>query len=670
MRIASLVAVALSASACTGPTYDTRPPFVADPPAVYVAKVKTILIGQPPTADEIAAVTADPAALTGLIQQWMQRPEYGQKMQVFFELAFQQTQISEVNFVDINPPNGLGNANGLGPKLLVENARESLARSVVAMTAANRPLTDAFTTTQLLMTPALMQLYAFLDTHTADDAAKVSDAFARANPNLTITLEASKGPIPLAESIDPQSPNYMTFYNPEILTIKYPDSASCDKLDPITFRATSVNLFNVLYGAVPPHAGSNGVTCPIRGGTGKGLQLAPSDFTTWTPVTVRAPHAGEATARFWDLPALRATTELVLATPRVGFFTTPAFEANWPTNQSNQMRVTVNQALIVATGAAVDGNDATQPTTTPGLDAAHAAPGSACFGCHQLLDPTRAVLSSTYSWFYSPQTDPALTAQPGLFAFQGVIAPMHTVDDFARILASHPLVPSAWAQKLCYYANSAPCDPDDPEFQRIVADFAAGMQWNTLVAELLASPITTNASRTQTGTKNGEIIAVARRDHLCAALDHRLGFVDVCQLEVAHQVGKPSTIAQIVNGMPSDGYGRGAIAPVLPNQPTLFYRAGAENICVATSQLVVDATPDPQQPGAKAWSSAHANDAIAEMVPLVMGLVEPDPRAHAAQAALAQHYADATAMGATPTDALRSTFVVACLSPSFIGIGM
>jgi hypothetical protein len=26
--------------------------------------------------------------------------------------------------------------------------------------------------------------------------------------------------------------------------------------------------------------------------------------------------------------------------------------------------------------------------------------------------------------------------------------------------------------------------------------------------------------------------------------------------------------------------------------------------------------------------------------------------------------------GATPTDALKSTFIAACLSPSFIGIGM
>ena len=67
-------------------------PFEPVAPAVYVAKVKNVLLGLPPTDDEVAQVTADPAALKDLIWGWMKRPEYTQKMQRFFELAFQQTQ--------------------------------------------------------------------------------------------------------------------------------------------------------------------------------------------------------------------------------------------------------------------------------------------------------------------------------------------------------------------------------------------------------------------------------------------------------------------------------------------------------------------------------------------------------------------------------------------------
>src|SRR5262245_49648180 len=146
---------------CTGPTYDTKVPFVPDPPAVYVAKVKNILVGMPPTDDEIAAVTADPNALGGLIDGWMQLPQYQQKMMVFFELAFQQTQIALPDFVDQAPPNGLGNGRSL--PLLLQNVRESFARTVLAESTAGAPLTDAFETKKFLMTPALMMLYAYED---------------------------------------------------------------------------------------------------------------------------------------------------------------------------------------------------------------------------------------------------------------------------------------------------------------------------------------------------------------------------------------------------------------------------------------------------------------------------------------------------------------------------
>ena len=40
-------------------------PFSAVAPAVYVAKVKNILVGLPPTDDEVQRSTADPAALEG-----------------------------------------------------------------------------------------------------------------------------------------------------------------------------------------------------------------------------------------------------------------------------------------------------------------------------------------------------------------------------------------------------------------------------------------------------------------------------------------------------------------------------------------------------------------------------------------------------------------------------
>ena len=665
--VALVVAVTAVLGCGTDTAADHDDGFVADPPSVYVAKVKNILVGLPPSDAEVAQVAADPKALGGLIDGWMKLPEYQQKMMVFFELAFQQTQITAADFVDLVPPNGLGGGRAI--PLLVQNVRESFARTVLALTAEGRPLTDAFTTHKLMMTPALMELYAFLDTRRVDDAAAISDTFAAANRGLRIVMETAQGPIPIAETLDPASPNYMHWYSPDLPGLMYPDT-TCNGLDPISFNANSLSLHEMLYGEIPNHPGPSG-NCGNRVGSAMSEQIAATDLTAWKMVTIRPPVAGEARTVFYDLPALRAASELVVSTARVGFFSTPAFFANWPTNASNQMRVTANQALIVATGTAIDGQDTTAPSTTPGLDGDHAAPSSPCFACHQQLDPTRSILASTYSWFYYPQTELKYMQQPGLFAFQGVIAPMRTIDDFAQLLASHPLVPQAWGQKLCYYVNSAPCNPIDPEFLRILAAFStSGSSWNTLVREILASPITTHTISTATSKTNGAVIAVSRRDHLCAALDNRLGFFDICQLDSTNRTRQVSPIAQIVSGMPSDGYGRGSTIPVLPNEPTLFYRAGLENVCAAVSAMVIDAAPSPAQPGAKQWSSAQPDAAIAEFVAVVMAMPPSDPRAAQATTILTSHFTAAVQSGATAKDSLKSTFVAACLSPSFIGIGM
>ncbi|MCU1280248.1 MAG: hypothetical protein JWM53_3794 [bacterium] len=653
-------------AATTNP--DAGVAFQADGPTVYVAKVKNILVGLPPSDDEIAQVTADPSALGTLIDGWMATPEYQAKMMVFFELAFQQTQITAADFTDMIPPTGLG-VGGQIP-LLLQNLRESFARTALSLVMAGRPISDAFTTKQLMMTPALMELYAFLDTRHVDDNAKITDAFTKGNPTLMITLEAAQGPIAITDTLNPASPNYMHWYNPSIGKLtNYPDQ-TCN-VDPIQLPADSYGLHLLLYGGVFNHRTPLKAGCPTQ--TTTGFQMQPTDFTTWKPVTIRAPKSGEATSVFYDLPTLRAASELVLGTPHPGFFTTPAFAANWPTNTSNQMRVTINQTLIVATGMAIDGNDTTSmPTTATGMDLAHAAPGSPCFGCHQVLDPTRAMLQKTYSYYYYPQSDTTLFPANAqfMFAFQNVIKPIADIDDFAATLASHPAVPTAWAQKLCYWVNSSACTADDPEFQRVVGVFAkSNLSWNALVRELMTSPIVTNTAMTRTATINGEVIAVTRRDHLCAALDNRLGLVDVCGLD-ANVKRVPSTVATIVGGLPSDGYGRGSPIPVLPNQPTLFYRAGLENICESVAAMVIDAKANPQQPNAKQWSSSQPDAAIADFVSTVMALTSSDARAAGATSILRSHFDAAGKQGASPSDALKSTFVTACLAPSSIGIGM
>ncbi len=675
----SLAAALAALAACSSGGADAAPttplesstdplPSEVSPPSVYVAKVKNILVGLPPTDEEVKAVAADPSKLASLIDGWMKLPQYQTKMLRFFELAFQQTQVTDIDFAEQTFPQRMS-INRTTTPLIVQNATESFARTVFELTSQGRPLTDAMTTRAYMMTPALMNLYAFLDAWQVDDAGKVTDRFRVGHPTAAITV-TSAGPIDIAESVDPASPNFMHFYNPDLAKFDavYPGCFT----DPVvmTTGGLGMTLQRILQGSLDGRKNPNGgQACPPVAGMAAG-PMAGADYTTWKMVTTRAPKAGERVTDFYDLPRLRSSAELVLEIPRVGFFSTPAFFANWQTNTSNQMRVTMNQALIVGLGAAVDGTDATHPTTTPGLDATHAG-APACVACHQTLDPTRSIFASNFSWNYHNQSESVFASQGGMFAFQGVIKQVGSLDDFGNVLATHPLFAQAWAQKLCYYANSRKCDASDPELQRIIDAFkTSNYSWNGLVRELLASPITTNAKPTKTLADQGEVIAVSRRDHLCAALDVRLGISDVCGLK-SGPAGKGkqiATVSAIVSGLPSDGYGRGSIAPVLPNAPSLFYRAGTENICAAVSQLVID--PAIPTPNARKWSSMEPDVAIADFVQNIMALTPSDARSAPSVTALKGHFSAALQTGASPSDALKSTFVVACLAPSSISVGL
>ena len=671
------------------PDGSTVLPFQADSPFVYVDKVKNILTGLPATQVEVDKVinagddAAKQAALVQLIDTWMTLPQYSQKMMTFFELSFQQTQLSQVDFDNIIPNgNGsIGTSNNVN--LLIQNIKESFARTVLYQIGNGQPFTDAFTTTKFMMTPALAELYAFMEWNSVNDLEKITDNFAKANATNGVTVTDTAPIDYVTETINPSSPNYMHWYFPGLSTIQpaspsnpapYCQASTRTWVSTNNANTPSAHLVHyLLYGGFEsykiPTGQSNGNCGAYTGGANANAIITGTDFTSWSMVNVRAPNGTESVTPFWHMPNLRKATELVSKTPRVGFFSTPAFHANWQTNTSNQMRVTINQAFIVALGAQVDGTDSTPLSmigaNPPGLDQAHTSAGQECVGCHQVLDPSRSILMTNYSDAYGTQTTPPPTK--GWFVFNGVVnKSINTLTDFGTALTQHPYFADAWVQKLCWYVNSEGCDPTDPEFTKIRDNFKNGFSWKKLVEDLLSSPITTNAVATVTTTKEGEIVSVARRDHLCRALDARLHLADSCGLD---QIPKTLTaIEQISGGLPSDGYGRGAPIPVLPVSPTLFYRAGLENICENVANMVIDNKTPPA--GAVAYTSTDSTGAIALFVSDIMGIVGDDPRSSVMKQKLTDHYNAALQNAATKTDALKSTFVVSCLSPNVAGIGM
>jgi hypothetical protein len=75
--------------------------------------------------------------------------------------------------------------------------------------------------------------------------------------------------------------------------------------------------------------------------------------------------------------------------------------------------------------------------------------------------------------------------------------------------------------------------------------------------------------------------------------------------------------------------------------------------------------------GARQWSSARPDAAIADFVHDVMGLPPSDPRAAASQGTLRGQFDSALQRaGTTPSQAVQSTFVLACMSPSVVSIGL
>lgn len=671
-------------------------PFEPVPARVYVAKVKNLLLGLPATEEEIAAVAKDPNALKGMVDAWFVKPEAQAKLGNFFSKAFQQTQISQNDFFD---QLSVDNLTGLP---LFAQAQESMSRTALKTIAEGKPFTDTVTTHTFMMTPTLMSMYLAIDQSQVDDVNKVSVSVPMPDGTLSTTQAfwatyQATAPIPLAESIDPKSPNFMHF------AVIAPFSCSMPQLDDtghvmvdamgaaikttVLYNqrkyANTTSGFLSLFGWAPRNflndpTDMNGpptITIPMdvpaekknlyqyncNGGVAFASPSVTAQDVIWRPVTVRVAKAGEKLTPFYDLPTLRSANEIVVRTPRVGFFSTPAFFANWTTNNSNQHRDTLNQALIVALGRSINPVDkGTSTVLDNGKDGAHSDPTSPCYSCHQTMDPMRNIFRQAYTYSYHAQHDPAQVFSTASFDYLGEKSALMSFDDFAKALVTHPLYASAWAQKLCYYANSSGCSEEDPEFQRVVKAFtSSNYDFHTLLLELFSSPLITGASATKTWRELGETVSIARQDHFCSALTNRL------QLATSLCVGitDNTTKIAVANNIPLDGYLRGAEAPALSTAQTPFYRGATEALCAYAAGLTVD------KPKSR-YDSTKKDTAITDFVANIMGMTSADPNSAAVTQLLKEHYDAAIAAKASPTDALKSTFITACLAPTSVAIGL
>jgi len=693
-----------------GPITQPPQPFQPASAQTAVRKVKNLLTGVAPTDDDVSLVTAMGAAgLQQLIDTWMNdpqfQPRFQDKMVFFFRNTFQQTSFSPLD--DFKPQllqNGGFDFGPIGASAvgddafarLVQNLQDSFALTAWQIVASGQPFTNVLTTNKFMMTTALKSLY--LQIEMPNDQPY---AFTGGNSQkLAWRVDYSGAtPIPIEDVINPQSPNYLTFDDmpPANGGTGLPTGGGggfntcrggmngAGQAVPYAMNSGYAMLFQRMLGMTPryPFEAVQQTTCfehPSK------PYFTTSDLSDWSLVTVRPLQSGESYIQPFDLPTLRKTTELPLKLPRFGYYTTPAFLALWNTNDSNQHRVTANQTLLVAYGQSFSAANSIVPLSAAGLDSAHSVAGSECVGCHKSLDPLRQFWASQFDFndrndfpakasFTGAAANPRPSSTGGLLAFGSVNAMGASMADLGGLLqqnvdhsdSNQPINRFALSmtQKLCYFANATACVESDPEFRRVAHDFeASNYNFPSLVKELFSSPLVTGASQTDTFTDGGVLVSIARKDQLCASLKSRLG-LDVCALSAPLPTSAQNTTIKIATAIPADAFSRGSEIPVTASDPTLFFRAATEMLCENVATQVVDASS-----GTSVFASSDAQGAMAKMVTDIMGY--PPSASHYGDAlgVLKEHYSAVMGAKNTATNALRSTFVLACESPTSLSFGL
>lgn len=642
--------------------------FGGPPPSESaIRKVKNLLTGLGPTDAELAAGKT-PGGLKTLIATWMGTPEFQEKMILFFQNTFQQSQLAVLDFEFQlrKRPGAFDLAYDIfgdsAYPTLFKNMKESFARTAIEFVSKGRPMSDLLTTDEFMMTTALKSLYmqveAPYDIHT-----------------MNWKFNHGMRP-PLSETLDPNSPNYMTFgYEAPTTSTGRKFSGTCagDSTKISTCPGNTL-LFQMLVGSMPRDTNNNAMCTSNAGCMEHAIKpyFTAEDLSDWQLVKI----VSGTPLMPYDLPGLRASgATLNSKIPRVSFFSTPAFLAVWNTNDSNQHRVTANQALLGSIGLGYTNADSAivLPPTTTAVDGQHATDGSACYACHKSLDPMRQFWGNAFD--YNDKQFTGKSAGAASFGFANVSANGKTLADFGGFLKQvtdeqiSGNVISRFAlemtQKLCFFANSTKCDETDPEMRRIAQAFeGSSFKFDVLVGELFSSALVTNAEPTKTNQTYGATVSIMRRDQFCQALANRLGAPDICEIAMPTPTGVTSAMNRLAGALPADSFSRGVAAPVTPSDPSLFFRAASELLCEAVAVKVVDS-------GANAkFASADPSTAVEGLVTTLMGVPPADPRHAAAVSVLTSHFNDAKSGGATATNAMRSTFSAACQSAPSLALGI
>lgn len=616
-------------------------------------KVKRLLTGFPVNSAEISEIMASEQKMVkDHIYNWLDTTEANDKFERLFATLLQQDAFT----VDLIGDKYLNSAFTRYDIMdhIVSGLKLSVAKTAVHFVNQDRAFTEILTTNQFMLTPGLMAYIAFVNM-LVDDGEEATRPANSPIPGSTFWVANRE--ISPANSVDPNHPDFMKFSHPRFET--------CFENGVDEFRNGNGGRLHEAFAAMTGNFRftSNKRPSEIRNDCDPGFLrnlrgvMNEDDFEDWKLVTIRPPKDGESVHRFFDLAQFRSGNELIVDLPYVGFFTFPAFQLTWETNEGNDHRVSINQALIAALGDSFDGEDSIIPQSIDGLlDEAHASPNTECYSCHKTMDPMRQFFRQSFTYNGLVQRDASISSVSGLFAYGNMEKTGNGVADLGKFMAEHPRFAGAWVQKMCTWANSKPCDADSAVFLKIADNFRKnGYKFKDMMVDLMSSPLVTGESCSM-----GRNVSIARAEQLCSHIFTRLDIdVNFCsQLNFdGDSSGEQNARnllrkANIINAIPELVYPRGVSHPTYNTDSDMFFFRGAEIICEEVGSYLEQNNRPPFN---------LENDAfVASLTSDLVGLVPADPRYDELAPLLKNELQQR---------GKESAFIAACLSPGVIGIG-
>ena len=582
-------------------------------------KVKTLIHGGYITQEEIDQANAN--GIEYVIETWTQSEAFEDKILGFFKVALQQK-------FETNSRNQFGRLQSKRNKRLTlfKVLEEVIPRTALHMIQNDYDFSEIATTNNWMMSTEALVALAFPD---QSENQKAQRHFVSGN--------SEDVPNALRQKIRQRK-----WYVPGL-------EGTCD--------LRQSDIFSMFLGLLPRQR------CESlnRNFSFNETLLTDEDASDWRLVEVITNRGAsdEDLTPFYDVRTLRNVTSITTRIPRWGFYTSSAFLNQWPTNVDNEFRVTVNQALITGLHSQFRATDPTPSQNTEAVSEEHASAGEDCNGCHRLLDPMRVYFAQGYNADYKLPTDEdgqeALfnRAPRASFSYRGFTNNGGRVSRLGQNIANHPLFATAWVQKVCLFANSSPCDEEDETFIAIRDRFVdQGYRFLPMLIEVLSSTLVSGTIINDQGST--PIISITRRDHLCGLLSQRLNDPQIC---------KRQRVQSILGLIPSDSYVRGAADFTQPALSSAFSFAAAQGTCesIATNAVTANSELLPVN---------DAESSINRMVTQLMSIPESNERYRRTIDAFTQHYQEMRDSGVNPTNSLRSVFVIACLSPDVMGVGL